>query len=39
MELKEIRNSYTFTSPEKDSSEPSTKAQSLFTEVNVSGEV
>lgn len=30
MEIKEMINSYTFTSPQKDSSEPGTKAQSLF---------
>lgn len=30
MELNEMRNSYTFTSPQKNSSEPGTKAQSLF---------
>lgn len=30
MEIKEMRNSYSFTSPQKDSSEPSTKAQNLF---------
>lgn len=30
MELNEMRNSNTFTSPQKDSSEPSTKAQSLL---------
>lgn len=30
MEIGEIRNSYTFTSLQKDSSEPGTKAQSLF---------
>lgn len=30
MEIKEMRNTYTFTSPQKDSSEPGTTAQSLF---------
>lgn len=30
MELNEMRNSYTFTSPQKVSSDPDTKAQSLF---------
>lgn len=30
MEIKEMRNTYTFISPRKDSSEPGTKAQSLF---------
>lgn len=30
MEIKEMRNSYTFMCPQKDPSEPGTKAQSLF---------
>lgn len=30
MEIKEMRNSYTFTSPQKDSSELGNKAHSLF---------
>lgn len=30
MEFNEMKNSYTFTSPQKNSSEPGTKAQSLF---------
>lgn len=30
MEIKEMRNSYIFMCPQKDPSEPGTKAQSLF---------
>lgn len=30
MEIKEMRNSYSFTPPQKDSSEPGAKAQSLL---------